>query len=95
MMGILESPTHSASPQVPNPTPGLPHGLPPLPQVLPQILLPVSTICFYILPKTCLGVGTSGVPTVHTHTSPLGQVTGKGLEVQWGCSKVWGYEYGT
>lgn len=67
----------------------------PLPQVLPQIPLQVSTICIYILPQTCMGAGTSGVPTVPTHTSPLGQGTGKGLEVQWGCSKVWGYECGT
>lgn len=84
---MVESPTCSAHPQEPNPTPGLSHGLPLLSQILSQIPLKVSAVCFYVLPQTCMGAGTSGVPTVPTHTSPLNRGQAKDWEVQWGCSR--------
>lgn len=48
---MVDSPTSSAHPQVPNLTPGLPHSLPPLTQVLPQIPLQVSMAASTFYPR--------------------------------------------
>lgn len=82
MVGMLESPTPSAGPQVPNPTPGLPHGLPPLHQSLPQIPLQVSTVCFYILPQTLWIQG----PLVSLLYPPTQAPLDRGQEKDWRCS---------